>query len=88
MSGVKCAVECTRCFPGCNSLRRDTLDWHLPSLQPRLEAIRFLSAAIKAREIEMRSEAPDKVLSDEDAIKVSISCTTTIPSNLVVYSRL
>ncbi|KAF5836268.1 Yqey-like protein-domain-containing protein [Dunaliella salina] len=38
--------------------------------QPRLEAIRFLSAALKSKEIEMRSEASDAKLSDEDAIKV------------------
>jgi len=38
--------------------------------QPRLEAIRFLSAALKSKEIEMRTEAPNAKLSDEDAIKV------------------
>eukprot|EP00983_Pelagomonas_calceolata_P031224 980297-Pelagomonas_calceolata.AAC.3 len=53
-----------------------------PQIQnlPRLEAIRFLSAALKSKEIEMRTEAPNAKLSDEDAIKVTL--------NLVRYMLL
>eukprot|EP00798_Chlamydomonas_sp_ICE-L_P011251 gene11251-18876_t len=39
--------------------------------KPRLNAIRFLQAAVKSREIDMRQEGKDVVTTDEDVIKLA-----------------
>lgn len=50
---------------------------HMCFLQARLDAVRFINAAIKSREIELReSKAP---LTDEEIIRV---CACTLPITL------